>query len=433
MRSRSIREGSVGLLILVGLGLIGGLILWIRGFDPTKRAYRFTVDFSNIAGMELGAPVRYRGVAVGKIVGLIPGANVVGVEVEVRPATLRIPKDALIQVIQTGLIGETYVDIAPNVELPPESVATNPLAVECNSEVIICNGDRLEGYSGVSFSELIGSITRFTDLFSNPEIVGEIRTLTRNSADAADGVADLSREVSTLSQLVRQELGSLSDAATGSVTSVGRAADTIALTATQVDELITTNRSAIVSTLSNLNQTSRELQTVLGSLSPMLDDNGVVENLQTLSVNAVEASNNLRNLSEAVGSPENLLLLQQTLDSARSTFQNAQKITADLDELTGDPNFRGNVRDLIDSLNNLVSTTQHLEHRAQLAQMLDSADLALQSSQWNVEADSSPAPAQAQTESLVLPTPSSASEARRDRQSAIDRYSSDSQVNLDEP
>lgn len=419
MRSRMIREGSVGLLILVGLGLIGGLFLWIRGFDPTKRAYRFTIEFTNIAGMELGAPVRYRGVAVGKTVGLTPGANVVGVEVEVKPATLRIPKDALIQVIQTGLIGETYVDIAPNVELPSTSVATNPLAAECDSNVVICNGDRLEGYSGVSFSELIGSITRFTDIFSDPEVVGEIRTLTRNSADAADGVADLSREVSTLSQLVQQELGPLSDAATGSVASVGRAADTIALTAAQVDELITTNRSALVSTLTTINQTSQELQTVIGGLSPLLvESGGIVDNLESLSVNAVEASNNLRNLSEAVGSPENLLMLQQTLDSARSTFQNAQKITADLDELTGDPGFRNNVRDLIDSLNNLVSATQHLEHRAQLAQMLDSADVALRSSEWRAAepieptepTDQSAPPAQAQTESLVWPTP----EARLD-------------------
>lgn len=426
MRSRMIREGSVGLLILVGLGLIGGLFLWIRGFDPTKRAYRFTIEFTNIAGMELGAPVRYRGVAVGKTVRLTPGANLVGVEVEVKPATLRIPKDALIQVIQTGLIGETYVDIAPNVDLPSASAATNPLAAQCNSNVVICNGDRLEGVSGVSFSELIGSITRFTDLFSDPEIVGEIRTLTRNSADAADGVADLSREVSTLSKLVRQELGPLSDTTSGSIASIGRAADTLTLTSTQVNELITTNRSAIISTLNNLNQTSRELQTVLGGLSPMLtESDGIIQNLQSLSVNAVEASNNLRNLSETVGSPDNLLLLQQTLDSARSTFQNAQKITADLDELTGDPDFRDNVRDLINSLNNLVSTTQHLEHRTQLAQMLDSANVALRSSGHSITVPApapgnNSSPAQAQTDSLILPTP----EARLDRGVRDDRPNS---------
>jgi phospholipid/cholesterol/gamma-HCH transport system substrate-binding protein len=418
MRSRTIREGSVGLLFLLGLALFGGLILWIRGFDLNRRGYRFTIEFTNTAGMELGAPVRYRGVAVGRTIAVQPAANIVAVEVEVKPATLVIPQDSVIQVIQTGLIGETYIDIAPNVSLPQDSVATNPLANTCDSSTIICNGDRLEGLSGVNFSELIGSITRFTNLFSNPEIVGEIRTLTRNSADAADGVAELSREVSSLSQIVKQELGQLSDTTNGSVASVGRAADTIALTAAQVDELITSNRTALISTLDNINGTTQELQAILGSLSPMLEEGGFVTNLESLSVNAAEASTNLRNLTEAVGSSENLLLLQQTLDSARSTFQNVQKITADLDELTGDPTFRDDVRDLINNLSNLMSATQTLQERAQLAQMLDSADVNFQSSPWQttpISPIAPSAPADASTESVTSSPPRS-EEHRQNRQ-----------------
>jgi len=64
-----------------------------------------------------------------------------------------------------------------------------------------------------------------------------------------------------------------------------------------------------------------------------------------VSANAAQASANLRDISNALTGPTNLLVLQQTLDSARVTFQNAQKITSDLDELTGDPAFRENIRD----------------------------------------------------------------------------------------
>jgi phospholipid/cholesterol/gamma-HCH transport system substrate-binding protein len=417
MRSRTIREGSVGLLFLLGLALFGGLILWIRGFDLNRRGYRFTIEFTNIAGMELGAPVRYRGVAVGRTVAVRPAANIVAVDVEVKPATLVIPQDSVIQVIQTGLIGETYIDIEPNVSLPPDLVAANPLSNACDSSTVICNGDRLEGLSGVNFSELIGSITRFTNLFSNPEIVGEIRTLTRNSADAADGVAELSREVSSLSQVVRQELGQLSDTTNGSVASVGRAADTIALTAAQVDELITSNRTVLISTLDNINGTTQDLQTILGSLSPMLEEGGFVTNLESLSLNAAEASTNLRNLTEAVGSSENLLLLQQTLDSARATFQNVQKITADLDELTGDPTFRDDVRDLINNLSNLMSATQTLQQRAQLAQMLDSADITFRSSPWRTTVPLAPIAPAADRPSPAESTASPPSDDQRDRRS----------------
>ncbi|NJR59641.1 MAG: MCE family protein [Cyanobacteria bacterium CRU_2_1] len=374
MRSRTIREGSAGLLILVGLALVGGLILWLRGFDPTRRSYRAIVDFSNVSGMDAGAPVRYRGVVVGKTTSVRANANVVEVELEIRPATLIIPKDVVIQVVQSGLVGETYIDIIPNTDVPESEISTNPLSSDCNSDLVICNGDRLVGESGVSFTELIGSITRFTDLFSNPEIVAEIRTLTRNSADAAAGIAQLTGEVTNLSQSVRQELGRLTDTTTSSIASVGLAADNVALTVDEVKNLLAENRTSLIGTLDNINQTTLEIQQVVSRLSPVLTDGQLLQNLEDLSANAAEASSNLRNLTESIGSSENLLLLQQTLESARATFQNAEKITADLDELTGDPSFRQNLRDLIDGLNNLLSSTQQLQQQTQLAQMLDSVD-----------------------------------------------------------
>jgi hypothetical protein len=89
-------------------------------------------------------------------------------------------------------------------------------------------------------------------------------------------------------------------------------------------------------------------------------------NLETLSTNAATASANLRDISTALNSPTNVLVLQQTLDSARATFENAQKITADLDELTGDPAFRNNVKQLVNGLGNLVSSTEQLQQQVQV-------------------------------------------------------------------
>ena len=118
------------------------------------------------------------------------------------------------------------------------------------------------------------------------------------------------------------------------------------------------------------------LQSLVGSLAPAIagGKGNLVENLQTLSANAAEASGNLRNLTSAVGSTENVMLLQQTLDSARSTFQNAQKITADLDELTGDPAFRENLRNLVNNLSGLVASTQQLQTADSIGARVGSGD-----------------------------------------------------------
>ncbi|NJL88294.1 MAG: hypothetical protein HC886_23790 [Leptolyngbyaceae cyanobacterium SM1_1_3] len=43
---------------------------------------------------------------------------------------------------------------------------------------------------------------------------------------------------------------------------------------------------------------------------------------------------------------------------------------ADVDELTGDPAFRLNIRNLVNGLSGLVSSTQTLQEQAQLAQVL---------------------------------------------------------------
>jgi phospholipid/cholesterol/gamma-HCH transport system substrate-binding protein len=376
MRSRTIREGSVGLLVLLGLGLFGGIVLWLRGFNPTNQSYRVTLAFSearglaDVSGIQSGATVRYRGIPVGRVLAARTTPNAVEVDVEIAPATLVMPRDVLIEASQSGLIGETSIDIIPRSEVPAALLSASPLAADCNNQVIVCNGSRLDGQIGVSFKKLIDTTVQFADLFSNPEFFGEIRSLTRNSANAAAGVTTLTGEVTTLSKSVRQELRTLSSSASNSATSVGRAAEQIGLTAAQVNSLVSDNRSSLVSTLDNINQTSVQLQSLVGGLSPAIEDGALVENLQTLSANAAEASSNLRNLTSTVGSTENIVMLQQTIDSARSTFQNAQKITADLDELTGDPAFRENLRNLVNNLSGLVASTQQLQQQTQLAQEL---------------------------------------------------------------
>jgi len=397
MRSRTLREGSVGLLILLGLGLSGLMVIWIRGINPGNRSYRTMVDFPDAGGMKAGSPVRYRGVVVGRVTTIHPGTNVVSVEVEITPSTVVIPRDSVIQVNQAGLIGETSIDITPNREIATATVP-DPLNANCKGGPIICDGDRLPGVVGVNFNELLTATVKLSNLFADPSFFNELRTLTKNSAEAAKGITNLTVEVTQLSRSVEKELSTLSSAATLTTAQVGRAANQIGLTATQVNELLVTNRSTLVTTLNNLNAASFQLRNTLTRLSPIVDEGQFVQNLQTLSVNASQASANLRNLSEALGSQENLLLLQQTLDSARATFQNAQKITADLDDLTGDPTFRENVRQLINGLHNLVSSTEQLHRQAELARVLEPAAIALQGRQSPPDTQTPPP--------QVLPNPS---------------------------
>jgi len=383
MRSRAIREGSVGLLILVGLGLFTFLVIWLRGFRLGSRTYSFTTTFRDAGGMQVGSAVRYRGVVVGRVKAVQATSIEAEVEIEIRPATLNIPRESIILTNQTGLIGEATIDILPPAQGSTE-VATNPLANDCPDSGIICAGDRVEGQVGATFNELIAATITLADLFSDEDLFANIKSLTGNSAVAAAEVARLADEVSVIAESVQSEVGPLLRSFSTTSTQIGQTANQAGLTLSEVNRLLASNRGSIVGTLENLNQASSDVRVIVNRITPLVEEQGLVENLQILSenaaqasVNASEASASLRNLTDSLATDENLLLLQETLDSARATFQNVQKITADLDELTGDPEVRDSLRELIRSLGSLLSSAEDLQQQTAIARSLAPAEAAL--------------------------------------------------------
>ena len=398
MRSRAVREGSVGLLLLLGMGIFIAVFLWIRGLTLGERSYSFTVEFPRVNGLLEGAAVRYRGVTIGRIASIRPRVNGVEVTVEVSPANVVIARDAIIEANQSGFLGEVSVDITPQKEIPAEQVTARALDPKCDRALIVCNGSRLKGEIGVSTDELIRFTTRFASVYSNQELYDNINAAIENTSIVAADVSRLTRELTVLTKSTRQQLNNLSITAeritattNKTAAQFGQTADQVRLTAVQAKDLIanlnrlvTENRTSLVTALDNLSQTSKQLRSSVETLTPTVNrvtQGQFVENLETLTANAAEASTNLRDASKALNSPSNVLALQQTLDSARVTFQNAQKITSDLDELTGDPSFRDNIRQLIEGLSGLVSSTQQVEQQVQVAKTLDSVRVAAQGGQ----------------------------------------------------
>ncbi|WP_017316289.1 MlaD family protein [Mastigocladopsis repens] len=401
MRSRTFREGSVGLLLLLGLGVFGLIILWLTRFTAARSSYKAIVEFANAGGMQKGAVVRYRGVEVGAISAIRPGPNNVDVVIEITKSDLIMPNNVKVEANQSGLISESVIDITPKAQLPPGVVLAKPLDKNCNSQMIVCNGSRLTGQIGISTDELIRSTTQLASVYSSPQFYRNVNKAVENTAVAAASVAELSSNLNVLSKSVQQQINGiaatnntvqqattqLSTSSTKTLNEFGATAKEIRLTTTQVnklvnnlDTLVTSNRSSLVGALNNITQTSEQLRTTVSSLSPTVNrvtQGELIKNLETLSANAAQASANLREVSNSLNNPNNLLVLQQTLDSARVTFENTQKITSDLDELTGDPAFRENLRQLVNGLSGLVSSTEQMQQHVQIANTLDSVKAAV--------------------------------------------------------
>ncbi|MEM9924272.1 MAG: MlaD family protein [Cyanobacteria bacterium P01_D01_bin.50] len=417
MRSRLVREGSVGLLILLGLGVFGVIFLWLNRITAAGRTYRAIVEFRDAGGMQKGAVVRYRGVKVGNIASIQPGANTVEVEININKRDLIIPRDVKIEANQSGLISESIIDITPVRTITRSDVDAGPLDDNCDPTLIVCDGSRLKGEIGISVDELIRYTSRISEVYSRPDVYNNVNQALKNTSLAAAQVAQLTRDVSSLTKATQQQLQTFSSAAnqvasaanrvsvsteqtinqfgttasqlnatarqfSGTAKEFSGTAKEISATANQaskvlanIDNLVTTNRSSLVGALNDITATSSQLRVTLNSLTPginRLTKGELLDNLETLSANAAEASTNLRDVTKTLNDPNNLVVLQQTLDSARVTFENTQKITSDLDELTGNPKFRQNLRELVDGLGNLVSSTEQMERQVKFAATLDS-------------------------------------------------------------
>ncbi|PZU98004.1 MAG: MCE family protein [Pseudanabaena sp.] len=356
MQRKSLRDGALGLFIIGGVAAFGGSLLWLRGIQISSSKFTFKIKLPDATGLSMGSSVRFRGVEVGKVETLIAKSDTVEATVSIDNPKLVIPKNSVAETNQGGFLGNTNIDIFPPAETVAIDPQVDPLAKDCNSQLIVCQGSEIEGTRGVSFIALLRDSSTTLRKINDQNLVGNLNDTLIAAQSTAKSIQKLTdsanRVVGTFEgQIVK--FGDTADAISGAATKVGNVADS-------TQELIEVNREKLAQTLDGISATSREAQELLASAKPLLNDGKFIENLQKLSENAAETSVNLRKVSGELNDPTTIASLRETLDSARATFANAKKITADLDELTGDPKLRSNIRNLINGLGGLLSSAPDL-------------------------------------------------------------------------
>ncbi|MCO5587844.1 hypothetical protein L7F22_041796 [Adiantum nelumboides] len=149
-------QGTVGLLLISGTLGMAAKIMWqkasqVASLPPT---YEATLEFPFASGITIGTVVRIRGVDVGSVINVRPCLERIDAKVQVRDATSYIPRNAIVEVNQSGLVGETIIDITPISPVPRPSIG--PLDPGCPSEgLIVCNKERIKGQQGVSMEDLM--------------------------------------------------------------------------------------------------------------------------------------------------------------------------------------------------------------------------------------------------------------------------------------
>ncbi|MBC7881107.1 MAG: MCE family protein [Anaerolineae bacterium] len=353
MTIRGAREGLVGLLILVGIGIFIGLFIWISG-GLRQSDYRFTISLADANGLNIGAPVRLRGVRIGQITKTLPKIANVETEVVIDRTDVVIPKNSRFIVSQSGLIGETFIEIFPpsNASVP-ENGDLKTLEAACKDnptgQSLVCPGSLVVGYSPTRFQELVRSLDELSNRLDE-KFFNELQRTLVKFGKTADDVGFLARKVAVTADTLTATVKGAGD----EVDSIGSAARSLQKTVTDLDVVIAEDRGAVKDALNNVAATSKNFKKVSEELQVSINQ----DSIKKIVANTDATVTNLQTLTKSFSDPGTISSLRETLDSARDTLANVRKITTDLDELTGDPKFRTNLRKLIDGLGGLVSNNE---------------------------------------------------------------------------
>ncbi len=309
--SRRQREGLLGLFILGTVAALVGVVMWVENITFNTNRYRFQLSFSNAGGLSVGAPVRLRGVDVGRVVALKPEVNQVLVTVEIASQETIIPQNSRFRALSGGLVSQTFVDISPRETLDVAAITAGPRSPDCNGRQIVCQGAELSGQTGASFDDLIQAAATIVKQLDNSELLESLAQLTQ-------GLSGLTQDVKQVTQDARisfKELQSAAQAVERAGVKVGNAADATT---------------------------------------------GMIRG-------------NQQNLRSA------LLRLNTTLDTAQATFVAFRKVATDLDQITGDPQIREDLKRLIRGLGKLISMSEEMRFELeQLAREIQSETNSLQ-------------------------------------------------------
>ncbi|KAK7372688.1 hypothetical protein VNO80_06075 [Phaseolus coccineus] len=286
---RSIWEGGVGLFLVSGTVLCVLSLAWLRGFEIRSKFSKYTmvIVFAQACGIRKGTPVRIRGATVGNVIGVNPSLKSIEAVVEVDDVKTIIPRNSLIEVNQSGLLMETKIDITPRDPIPTPSVG--PLDKDCTKEgLIVCDREKINGQQGTSLDTLVRICTR-----------------------------------------------------------LGRA----------LEEIGISNSYSLVERALSIIEEAKPLLTQIKAMAedvhPLLAevrDSGLLKELENLTQNLTQASEDLRRVHSSIMTPENTELVHKSINTLSFTLKNIEYISKDVVGFTGDETTKKNLKLLIKNL-----------------------------------------------------------------------------------
>jgi len=157
---RSLRDSIVGFSLLGGILLFTFFSFWLRGVRLSSKSWHLFAEFTNASGLSKKSPVTYRGILVGSIEDILFTNESIKAKIVLNNPEIILSKPVIAKVVTNSFLGgDVQVALETSEKTIPKNIA-NPTSENCNTKLIICQGDTITGEQLSSLSNITSRISQ---------------------------------------------------------------------------------------------------------------------------------------------------------------------------------------------------------------------------------------------------------------------------------
>jgi len=157
---RSLRDSIVGFSLLGGILIFTFFSFWLRGVRLSSKNWHLFAEFNNASGLSKKSPVTYRGILVGSIEDILFNNESIKAKIVLNNPDIILPRPAFARVVTNSFLGgDVQVALETSKQTIPKNIA-KPLSENCDSQLIICQGDIITGKQLSSLSNITSRINQ---------------------------------------------------------------------------------------------------------------------------------------------------------------------------------------------------------------------------------------------------------------------------------
>ncbi len=157
---RSLRDSIVGFSLLGGIFIFTIFSFWLRGVRLSAKNWHLFAEFNNASGLSKKSPVTYRGILVGSIEDISFTNESIKAKIVLNNPEIILPRPAFARVVTNSFLGgDVQVALETSERTIPKNIA-KPTSEQCDTKLIICQGDTITGKQLSSLSNITNKISQ---------------------------------------------------------------------------------------------------------------------------------------------------------------------------------------------------------------------------------------------------------------------------------